>query len=130
MGENPVNLAGISPPVSTEPQAPKKSRWSYRAGAVDRWMGEAGTQFVNGFIAGWKHGVGTGATTGILTGGTDIAASLTAWQQILVSGGATLSAMFMSGFSQVSDWHATNKFPNPWGKYDPNAPDTKAPFAQ
>lgn len=87
----------------------------YKAGPVEYWLGEAFTQFVNGFISGWKHGVGTGAGTGVLTGTTDVAQSLTAWQQILVSAGATLFAMVMSGVSQVSSWHESGaKFPNPW----------------
>lgn len=87
----------------------------YKAGPVEFWFGAAITEFVNGFIAGWKHAVGTGAGTGILTGASDMSANLTAWQQITVSAGATLFAMFMSGVSQVSSWHeAGNKFPNPW----------------
>lgn len=94
----------------------KPSRWPrYKAGPVEYWIGAALTEFVNGFIAGWKHGVGTGAGTGILTGTTDVAANMTAWQQILVSGGATFFAMLMSGISQVSSWHENgHKFPNPW----------------
>lgn len=99
---------------------------TYKAGPVEFWIGEAITEFVNGFIAGWKHGVGTGAGTGILTGSTDMAANLTASQQIMVSAGATLFAMFMSGVSQVSSWHeAGNRFPNPWPKSTGN---TTPPF--
>ena len=91
----------------------------YKAGPVEYWLAEALTQFINGFIAGWKHAVGTGATTGILTGGVvpgteQIASALTSMQQVLVSAGALIAAMFMSGISQVSSWHETNKFPNPW----------------
>ncbi len=97
-------------------QPPNPSRWPrYKAGPVEYWLGEAITQFANGFIAGWKHAVGTGAGTGILTGTTDVAANMTAMQQITVSAGATVFAMFMSGISQVSTWHEKgNYFPNPW----------------
>lgn len=102
----------------------------YRAGPVEFWLGEAFTEFVNGFIAGWKHGVGTGAGTGVLTGGVipgteQIPQSMTAWQQILVSAGATVLAMVMNGITQMTDWHKTNPFPNPWGKPTGNTP---APF--
>lgn len=87
----------------------------YKPGPVEYWIGEALTQFVNGFISGWRHGVGTGAGTGILTGTTEVAANMTAAQQIMVSAGATLFAMFMSGINQVSTWHeAGHPFPNPW----------------
>jgi hypothetical protein len=104
---------------------PKRTWLVYKAGPVEFWLTEAATQFINGFIAGWKHGVGTGAGTGALTGANpDLAAALTAWQQILISGGATLLAMFMSGMTQVSRWHETNPFPNPY----PAPGGTTAPF--
>ncbi len=98
----------------------------YKAGPVEFWLAEAFTQFINGFIAGWKHGVGTGAGTGILTGTTDVAANMTALQQITVSAGATIFAMVMNGLTQVTDWHKDNPFPNPWPK--PSG-TTNAPFA-
>lgn len=88
----------------------------YRAGPVEYWLAAAGTEFINGFIAGWKHGVGTGAGTGVLTGTTDVAVNLTAIQQIMVSAGATVFAMLMNGVNQITDWHKTNPFPNPWPK--------------
>lgn len=104
---------------------------TYKAGPVEYWIGEAMTQFVNGFIAGWKHAVGTGASTGILTGGiipgtNEAAQHLSQTQQILVSAGAAFAAMFMSGVSQVSSWHENgNPFPNPWPKPTGN---TTPPF--
>ena len=96
----------------------------YKAGPVEFWLAQALTEFINGFIAGWKHGVGTGAGTGVLTGTTDMAANLTALQQIMVSVGATVLAMVMNGITQVSDWHKTNLFPNPWSR----ATTTTPPF--
>ena len=98
----------------------------YKAGPVEFWLAAALTEFINGFISGWKHGVGTGAGTGVLTGTTDVAQSLSAWQQIMVSVGATLFAMVMNGLTQVTDWHKAKPFPNPWP--EPTG-TTAAPFS-
>lgn len=100
----------------------------YKAGPIEYWLGEAITQFANGFISGWRHGVGTGAGTGILTGTTEVAANMTAWQQIVISGGATLFAMVMSGINQVSSWHENgHPVPNPW---QPPTGNTNPPIPQ
>jgi hypothetical protein len=102
----------------------------YRAGPVDYWWSEAVTEFLNGFISGWRQGVGTGAGTGILTGvNPEVANNLTAWQQILISGGATLFAMIMAGMNRVSSWHENgHPLPNPWpaptGSTTPPFPST------
>lgn len=99
----------------------------YKAGPVEYWFSEAATQFVNGFIAGWKHGVGTGAGTGVITGTTEVAQSLTAWQQILISVSSLVFAMLMNGTNQVTDWHKTNPFPNP---FPPPTGNTNPPISQ
>lgn len=120
----------MNEPVST-PTPPKKSRWpSYKAGVVERWIGEALTQFLNGFIRGWKHAAVVGGGTGALTGlNPEIAMTMTAWNQILISVGSVVFTMTASGLNQVIDWHANNPVPNPWGKYDPNAAETRSPFS-
>lgn len=98
----------------------------YKAGPVDTWLAEAGTQFVNGFIKGWRSAVGTGAGTGILTGTTEVAQNMTAFQQILISAGATTFSMLMSGMNEISSWHEKgNPFPNP---FPPPTGNTPPPF--
>ena len=93
---------------------------TYKAGPVENWLADAGTQFVNGFISGWKNAVGTGGGTGILTGGLipgteQVATNITPIQQIAISAGAAGFSMFMSGMNQVSSWHENgHPFPNPW----------------
>lgn len=125
MSTEPTLSQPPKPALDAPVLIPAKRSWkwpSYKSGPVEHWLGEALTQFINGFIAGWKHGVGTGAGTGILTGTTEVAANMTAWQQILISGGATLFAMVMNGSNQVSSWHEKNPFPNPWGTGNTNPP--------
>lgn len=89
----------------------------YKPGPVEYWCTEAGTQFINGFIAGWKPAVGVGAGTGAVTGmNQDIANNITAGQQIIVSAATIALSMFFSGTNQFIRWHETNPFPNPFPK--------------
>lgn len=89
----------------------------YKSGPVDFWFTEALTQFLNGFLSGWKSAVGTGAGTGAVTGlNPDLAANLTAVQQIFISLATVFLAMLFKGADQVSRWHETNPLPNPWPK--------------
>lgn len=106
----------MSEEIQAPPTEKPKRAWPrYKAGPVEYWLAEAITQFLNGFIAGWKQGVGTGAGTGAISGlNPQLAANLTAWQQIMLSGGATICAMMFNGANQFSRWHETNPFPNPW----------------
>lgn len=88
----------------------------YRAGPVEYWLAEAGTQFVNGFIGGLGGGalagVGAGAAAssqGLWSGGTLV-------DQLLIPAyGATIAGIG-HGFKQFIVWHHEHPFPNPWAQ--------------
>ena len=87
----------------------------YKAGPVEYWIAEAGTQFINGALAGIKLGGLIGGGTGVTANLSSISADLSAFKQILLSVSGFLVTMAANGIAQVSTWHQNgHPFPNPW----------------
>jgi hypothetical protein len=85
---------------STEVKAEKPS--------IVWWLSEAGTMFVNGFIAGFLPG--------LAVGGTAAASSDTMDPQQLTTQAAIgfVLAAASNGVKRVVVWHDKNPFPNPF----------------
>lgn len=88
----------------------------YRAGPVEYWLSEAATQFVNGALGGVKIGGLIGGGTGVTTNVAAITDKLPALNQLLIAVSGFLVAMIAAGVAQVSRWHESNPFPNPYPK--------------
>lgn len=87
----------------------------YKQGPVEYWLWEAGTQFINGALAGIKLGGLIGGGTGVTGNIASITADLSAWKQVMVAVSGFLVTMAASGVAQVSDWHKSgHPFPNPY----------------
>lgn len=97
----------------------------YRAGPIEYWLAEAGTQFINGFIASFK----VGASVGVLSGGgmaaSELGSRLSPLVNALVAVGSIVATCASGGVAQVHDWHKTNPVPNPWPRPTGN---TQPPF--
>lgn len=89
---------------------------SYKAGPVEYWLAEAATQFLNGAISGVKLGALIGGGTGLSTVASGLGDGLEAWKQFGVSVSGFLVTMGANGIAQVSRWHESNPFPNPYPK--------------
>lgn len=112
-------------PPSAQPK-PKSSRWPrYKAGAVEYWIAEAGTVFVNGFLAGVGGGALAGAGSGVAASSTGLWAGADWLTQVLIAAcGATVAALGQA-FKAFVVWHHDNPFPNPWPRPTGN---TNPPF--
>lgn len=94
----------------------------FKSTPVSLWLGEAVTEFVNGFLDGWGGAGMAGAGTGALTGTTNLGSEMSAINQVLISSGAVGLAMFGSGLQAVYVWHKTHRFPNPWVNFHQTPP--------
>lgn len=86
----------------------------YKAGPVEYWLAEAATQFLNGALSGIKLGGLIGGGTGLSTFASGIGDDLTAFKQFGVAVSGFLVTMAANGVAQVSRWHESNPFPNPY----------------
>ena len=99
----------------------------YKAGPVDYWIGEAITEFVNGFIAGLGAGGLVGVGVGATQATTALGDGVPAVKQVLISVSSLVLAATGNGFKRVIVWHDQHPFPNPWPKPVDPAPPASQP---
>lgn len=103
----------------------------YKAGAIDYWLAEAGTQFVNGFIGGFKVGALGGGGGSIGLAASPVGEKISPVMNALFALGSILVICAAAGVGQFHDWHKTNPFPNPMPKpNDIPPPSANPPAAQ
>jgi hypothetical protein len=86
----------------------------YRPGPVEYWIGEAITEFINGFIAGLGGGSVVGVGVGATQATTDLGIGSTPIQQLSISVAALVLSAIGNGLKRVIIWHDKVPFPNPW----------------
>lgn len=94
----------------------------YLSGPFDRWMSDAFTVFLNGFIAGTGSGsvVGTGA--GITVASTTLGDNYTPLQQFGIALACGVASAVANGWKRVLVWHDAHPVPNPFRNTPPEAP--------
>lgn len=88
----------------------------YRPGPVEYWIGEAITEFINGFIAGLGGGSVVGVGVGATQATTDLGVGSSPLKQFSISLAALALAAVGNGMKRVIIWHDKTPFPNPWAK--------------
>lgn len=86
----------------------------YRPGPVEYWLTEAGTQFINGAIAGFKIGATVGVSSGGGVAASDLGTKVSPLVNALIAMGSILITCAACGLNRFADWHKTNEFPNPY----------------
>lgn len=80
------------------------------------WLTEAGTVFVNGCMSGIGAGAGTGAATGGVLQGTEVGATLSPVNKLILAVIGFVGPALSNGVKHFMTWHNTNRMPNPWPK--------------
>lgn len=99
----------------------------YRAGPIEYWLAEAGTQFVNGAIGGFKIGAFGGGGGGLGLAASPVGEKISPLLNALFTIGSILLICAAAGAARFHDWHKTNEFPNPYPKPSGNS---QPPFQQ
>ncbi len=100
----------------------------YKSTPVSLWLGEAFTEFVNGFLRGLGAGTFVGISGGVATASTGLWAGLDWLTHILVALFGFLATGVGNGLKAMLVWHDTHPFPNPWGATPRTMPMT--PFGE
>lgn len=94
----------------------------YCPGPLEHWLGEAFTQFVNGFISGLGGGSLVGAGMGATTAGTALGQGVSAANQVLLSLVSVFLTATGNGLKRIIVWHDNNPFPNIWPQKPQDCP--------